>query len=304
MGVLILGVSFQTHGIFIARLRQYAEEDRSMPARPAWSGQIRISLVAFKVVLSSALERGSQIPLHEFDRKSGERIHQQNITEDGTPVEREDIVKGFEAKDDAYVLLEPDKIENIRLPSSDTLNLESFIDVSTMDLARFERPYFVLPDGKDANEIYAVMHEALQESGKAGLGQIAMGRREELCALYAVEEGLMLSTLRYDAELEEPEDALPGAPSKKPKADSVELMRQLIGKHASAAHFEKFHDHYHEALRELVNAKKAHRKPRLPKAGKPDAKEVNFMDALRKSLHGRPGKGNASHATHRRRRPA
>jgi DNA end-binding protein Ku len=301
MGVLGLGVPFQTPGIFIAPLRQYAEEDRSMPARPAWSGQIRISLVAFKVSLSRAVRHGSQVPLHEFDRKSGERIHHQNVTDDGTWVEREDIVKGFETGNDAYVLLEPDEIENIRLPSSDTLALESFVDIAAIDLARFERPYFVLPEGTDANEIYAVTHEALKESGKAGIGQIAMRGREELCALYAVDEGLMLSTLRYDAELEPAEDALPGAPTKKPKVDSVELMRQLIGKHASAVPFDKFHDHYHEALRELVNAKKAHRKPRLPKPGKPAAK---VMDALRKSLHARASKVNASHGPHRRRRSA
>jgi non-homologous end joining protein Ku len=159
MGARALGIPFQTHGIFIVPLCQYAEEDRSMPARPAWSGQIRISLVAFKVALSSALKRGSRIPLHEFDRKSGERIHHQNVTDDGTRVEREDIVKGFETGDD-------------------------------------------------------------------------------------------------------------------------------------------------EALRELVNAKKAHRTPRLPKPGKTDAKVVNFMDALRKSLHARASKVNASHGPHRRRRSA
>jgi DNA end-binding protein Ku len=299
--MLVLGVPFQTHGVFIAPLRQYAEEDRFMPARQVWSGQIHISLVAFTVALSSALKRGSQIPLHEIDRKSGERIHHQNVTEDGTVVEREDIVKGFETSDDTYVLLEPDEIENIRLPSSDTLALETFVDAFAIDFARFERPYFVLPDGKDAGEIYAVVQEALKESGKAGIGQIAMRGREELCALYAVEDGLMLSTLRYNAELEQPDDALPGAPKKKPKADSVELMRQLIGKHSVAVRFEKFHDHYHEALRELVNAKKAHRKPRLPKPGKPAAKVVNFMDALKKSLRSRAG---ASHSMPRQRRTA
>jgi DNA end-binding protein Ku len=258
-----------------------------MPARPAWSGQIRISLVAFKIRLSSALKRDSQIPLHELDRRSGERIHHQNITEDGTPVDRENIVKGFETTKDTYVMLEADEIDDIRLPSSDTLALDTFIDLHAIDIARFERPYFVMPQGRDASEIYAVMQKALMDSGKAGLGQIAMRGREELCALYAVEDGLMLSTLRYDAELEEPDEALPGTPSKKPKTDSVDLMRQLINEHSSKSNFAKFHDHYHEALRELVKAKQAHRKPRMPKAAKPTAKVVNFMDALKKSLHSR-----------------
>jgi DNA end-binding protein Ku len=278
-----------------------SEEDRTMPARPAWSGQIRISLVAFKITLSNALKRGSQIPLHELDRKSGERIHHQNITEDGTPVDRENIVKGFETTKGAYVLIEPDEIDDIRLPSSNTLALETFVDLEAIDIARFERPYFVIPQGRDASEIYAVMQKALTDSGKAGLGQIAMRGREELCALYAVEDGLMLSTLRYDAELEEPEDALPGTPTKKPKTDSIELMRQLINEHSAPANFAKFHDHYHEALRELVRVKQAHRKPRTSKPSKPTAKVVNFMDALKKSLHSR---AHATPTAHRRRRSA
>jgi DNA end-binding protein Ku len=145
------------------------------------------------------------------------------------------------------------------------------------------------------------MQKALMDSGKAGLGQIAMRGREGLCALYAVEDGLMLSTLRYNAELEEPSEALPGTPAKKPKTDSIELMRQLINERSSAGNFGKFHDHYHEALRELGKANQAHRKPRMPKSAKPTAKVVNFMDALKKSLHSR---AHTAPTAHRRRRSA
>jgi DNA end-binding protein Ku len=112
---------------------------------------------------------------------------------------------------------------------------------------------------------------------------------------------LILSTLRYDAELEEPSEALPGPPAKKPKTDSIQLMRQLITEHSSKPDFAKFHDHYHEALRELVKAKQAHRKPRMPKAVKPTAKVVNFVDALKKSLHSRAHAGSTAQ---RRRRSA
>jgi DNA end-binding protein Ku len=172
------------------------------------------------------------------------------------------------------------------------------VDLHAIDIARFERPYVVVPEGRDATEIYAVMQKALMDGGKAGLGQIAMRGREELCALYAVEDGLMLSTLRYDAELEEPSEALRGTLAKKPKTDSIELMRQLITEHSSKPDFAKFHDHYHEAPRELVKAKQAHREPRMPKAVKPTAKVVNLMDALKKSLGSR---GHAASSARRRR---
>jgi non-homologous end joining protein Ku len=104
--------------------------------------------------------------------------------------------------------------------------------------------------------------------------------------------------VRYDAELEEPEDALPGTPAKKPKTNSIELMRQLITEHSAPANFGKFHDHYHEALCELVGqagpSKAAH-------AQIGQAKVVNFMDALKKSLHSR---AHAAPTAHRRRRSA
>jgi DNA end-binding protein Ku len=255
-----------------------------MAARPYWSGQIRISLVAFSVTLNSALRKGSQVPLHELDRKSGERIHHQNVTEDGTEVDHDDIVKGFETDKDQYVVIEQEEIDEIKLPSSDTLEIDAFVDVSSIPVIRFERPYFVLPDGKDAREIYAVIHQALLKSGKAGIGQIAMRGREELCAVIPVEGGLILETLRYNAELQTSDDIFPDLGTKKLKSDYVDLANQLIKKNTHEPHFEKFHDHYHEALLELIKAKKAHRKPKYPKATKPTGKVIDFADALRKSL--------------------
>ena len=264
-----------------------------MAARPYWSGQVRISLVTFSITLSSALKRSSQIPLHEIDRKSGERIHHLNVTQDGKEVDREDIIKGFESDKDEYVLLEEEEISNLKLPSSNTLELVSFVDIASIPIVRFERPYFVLPDGKDAGEIYAVIHQALLKGSKAGIGQITMRGREELCALIPVEKGLMLETLRYNSELNDEDDIFPTPNKKKLKEDYINLANQLIQKNTQAPHFEKFHDHYHEALLELINAKKAHRKPRLPKATKPTGKVVDFADALRKSL------GTLSSKTHR-----
>lgn len=261
-----------------------------MAVRPYWSGLIRISLVSFPVTLNSALQRGSQIPLNEIDRETGERIHHRNVLEDGTEVPRENIIKGFKTEDDEYVLLEPEEIDDIKLPSSNTLELVMFTKLSAIALPRFERPYFVLPDGKDAEEIYAVIHEALLDSGKAGIGQIAMRGKEELCAVVPRKEGLALETLRYDQELLDAKEFYPDFSKRKLKSDYVDLANQLIEKNTVPANFSQFHDHYHEALLELIEAKKAHRKPRLPKAAKQPEKVVDFMDALRKSLRVKSGK--------------
>jgi DNA end-binding protein Ku len=275
-----------------------------MAGRPYWSGQIRISLVSFAITLRSALRRGSQIPLHEVDRESGERIRHLNVTESGKEVEYSDIIRAYDSGDDKNVLLEPEEIKAIKLPSSDVLDLGAFVDIASIPVERYERPYFVLPDGKDAEEIYVVIHKALRDENRAGIGQITLRGHEELCALLPVEDGLMLESLRYDRELQDGSDIFPDLGHRRLKSDYVELANQLIEKNASKPDFSAFHDRYHEALRELIEAKQAHRKPHLPKGGKRPEKVVDFMDALRRSLEqkGGGGSGRRQHASAKPRR--
>jgi len=152
-------------------------------ARPFWSGQIRISLVSFGVKLFPATEAKSEIRFHQIDRKTGERVRHHKVSEgDDAPVEKEDIVKGYEYRKGRYVQIEPGEIEHLRIPSRHTLDAEQFVDVDTLDPALFEKPYFVVPENNAQAEAFAVVREALRESKKAALGKIAFGGREHLIA--------------------------------------------------------------------------------------------------------------------------
>lgn len=265
-----------------------------MAAHPYWSGQIRISLVTLAVNIFTATRRESQIPLHELDRKTGERIRHQNVNDDGDPVENEDIVKGYEYEKNEYVLLEKEEIEGVKLPSSDTLELNEFVTVEDIPIMHFERPYYVLPEKKADAEIYTVLNEALGSSGKAGIGQIALRGREELCAVMAFENGLILETLRYDAELSDPSEFFSGLERHAAKRDYIALAKQLIEQNTHPLKLDRFHDHYHEALKELIEAKKHHRKPRYAKPVEKPGKVVDFMDALQRSLKAGGGRSSTS----------
>jgi DNA end-binding protein Ku len=242
-----------------------------MPKHAYWSGQIRISLVALGVSLTPATKRSSQLPLHELQCKTEERIHHRNVLEDRTPVDDSEIIKGFEYAKAEYVLLEPEDLNNIKLPSGD------------LPVIRLERPYFVTPNGKKDLEIYHVLAEALRASGKAGIGQIALRGREELCAVLPFEDGLLLATLRYDIELQDPPDIY-GRGARKSKGEYLTLAKRLIDENSGAPTFSRYHDHYHEALKQLVDAKRHHRKPTARSSTTKPAKVVNFMDALKRSL--------------------
>src|SRR5215469_18555492 len=173
-------------------------------ARPYWSGQLQISLVSFGVRLYTAIESKSQISFHEIDRRTGERIRHQNVTEAEGPVERSDIVKGYEYSKGEYVMLEPKELEKVRIPTKRVIELRQFVDQDDIDFEYFEKPYFVTPEDEDQANTFHVVREALAETRKAGLGEVAFGGREHLVALMPAAgkdaKGMMAYTLRYADE--------------------------------------------------------------------------------------------------------
>jgi len=264
--------------------------------RPFWSGQIQISLVSFGVKLFPAVEAKSEIRFHQLSRKSGERVHHQKVGgPDGTAVEKDDIVKGYEYRKGEYVTIEPSEIENLRIPSRHTLAVTQFVDLDELDPELFEKPYFVVPDGDNQTEAFTVIRKALQSTKKAALGKIAFGGREHLVALSSPPEskddgpsgrGMMAYTLRYNEELRKPAEYFSEIKKTEVDADQLSLAKELIQRKAAPFAPEKFHDEYEAALKQMVEAK-VNNAP-LPKDEPAfrSGKVVNLMDALRKSIKG------------------
>src|SRR5690606_32552435 len=113
----------------------------------------------------AALSRSRQIPLHMIYRPTGQRVRHQNVV-DGQPVEREDIVKGYEVEKGEYVLIEPDEIDDLKVPSKKVLEIIEFVPKESIDPIYFETPYFVTPNGKNADDAFVVIREALKQTGK------------------------------------------------------------------------------------------------------------------------------------------
>jgi DNA end-binding protein Ku len=258
--------------------------------RPYWSGQIQISLVSFGVKLFPATEAKSEIHFHQLSRKSGERIKHQKVSGDEEAIENADIVKGYEYRKGEYVMIEPDEIEHLRIPSRHTLAVTQFVDEDELDPEFFEKPYFVVPEDDVQGEAFAVVRKALQVTKKVALGKIAFGGREHLVAISAPSDdklaGMMAYTMRYAEELRDPAEYFGDIKKVAVDEDQLSLAKELIKRKAAKFAPEKFKDEYEAALRELVKAKIAHKPiPRdepVPKS----AKVINLMDALRKSVRG------------------
>jgi DNA end-binding protein Ku len=273
--------------------------------RPFWSGQIQISLVSFGVRLFPGTEAKSEIRFHEIDRRTGTRVGHQKVSEsDEEPVEKADIVKGYEYRKGQYAQIEPEEIKHLRIPSKHTLQMEQFVELEQLDPALFEKPYFVVPDKDSQAEAFAVVREALKETHTAGLGKIAMSGREHLMAVCAPSDpklpGLMAYTLRYAAELRSASEYFSDVKTPKIDAEQLSLAKELIQRKVGKFDPSKFTDDYEAALRELVKAKMKHLPLPLEEKPAPRAKVINLMDALRRSVKSPDEKKPSAHAgTHK-----
>lgn len=255
-----------------------------MATRPYWSGQIRLSLVSVPVNIYAATNASRSLPLHEIYRKTGERVRHQTMV-DGTPIEREDIIKGYEYKKGRYVLIEPDEIKALKIPSKKTLEIVQFVPTKEIDPLYFEKPYFVVPDAEGDEEAFVTIREGLRNTGTYGIGQLVIAGRERLCALKPCGRGMLLETIRYSEELRKSDAYFDEIDQVKVDKEAAGLIEQLIKKKTASFDPEGFHDHYREALQELIDAKLENREPEYEEEA-PPAKVVNLMDALKRSLGG------------------
>jgi DNA end-binding protein Ku len=266
--------------------------------RPYWSGQIQISLVSFGVKLFVATEAKSDIHFHQIDRKSGERVKHQKVLssaienapdEAADPVEKSQIVKGYEYSKGRYVIIEPEELAHLRVPSKHTMEVTQFVDEADLPPEYFEKPYFAVPETDAQTEAFLTVRKALIDTKKIALSKIAFAGREHVVAIAPAgtdaHGGLMVYTMRYAAELRNPADYFNDVKQIKVSADSLDLAKELIKRKAAKFDPSQFVDGYEVALKELVEAKLKHAP--IPKDEAPAparGKVINLMDALRKSV--------------------
>lgn len=267
--------------------------------RSYWSGQFQLSLVSFGIQLFPATEAKSEIRFHQLNRKTGERVKHQNVTAEDDPVEKDEIVKGYEYSKGEYVMIEPEDIENLRIPSRQALIVDQFVDQAELGIELFEKPYFVAPDNPSQVEAFAVVRKAMQATGKAALGKIAFGGREHLIAIVAPksddELGMMAYTMRYAEELRDASEYFHNIKPVAIDKDQLSLAKELIDR--KAGHFDpaRYTDEYETALRAMVEAKIKHLPIPKDAPARKSAKVINLMDALRKSIQA--GTGDKSEAS-------
>jgi DNA end-binding protein Ku len=263
-----------------------------MPARAYWQGQIRLALVSIPVQVFSATKSAARVAFNQIHKPSGKRIRYEKVVPGVGAVNPDEIVKGYEVEKGQYVLIEDEEIEAVKLEAKHTIDLIQFVGTEEIDPIYFEKPYYVMPDDDDvAGEAYVVLRDALKASNKIGLGQIVARGQASIVALRPMGKGLAIDMLRYADELQKPESYFEKVPAAKPDKELLSLATELIERKVKPFDPKAFKNQYDVALRELIDAKLEHRKPREIEEPQLGAKVINLMDALKKSI------GSSSAAT-------
>jgi len=259
-----------------------------MPARAAWKGVIKLSLITIPIRVFPATNTSADVSFRQLHRKCKTPIQMKKwCPHCDVEVSSDEIVKGHESSKGRFVLVEEEDIAKLRPESTRTIDVAHVVEASTIDPIYIERAYYLAPEGKAAASSFAVLRESL--AGRAGVGRLALHGREYLVAVLPRDTALIMYTLRTAGEVRDVKgiDALDLAPAKV-KPDELKLARQVLQHFDSGRDLSSFTDHYQQSLRAMLKEKERDDEVVEIDEGKPSArpsKVVNLMDALRQSLN-------------------
>ena len=262
-------------------------------ARPTWQGNLRFSLVICPVSLYSATTRANDVSFHLLNPKTHNRIRMIPTDPETGPIERTKLVRGYEISKNKYVLVTDDELEDVRLESTRSIDIERFVDEATIDRLYWNDPCYLLPDGESAVEAYTVIRDAMRDAGKVALGRVVMHTRERLVAIEPRETGLTATTLRMYGEVIQPSAFFRDIPKTKSDKRMIEVAEKIIAQQEGPFEPAEFRDRYEQALRDLIKRKERGERP-VSAPPPEESNVIDLMEALQKSLKRRGSSASAS----------
>jgi DNA end-binding protein Ku len=229
--------------------------------------------------------RGS-IHFNLINPDTGNRIRM--ITQDAEteqPLSRKDLVKGYEFKKDTYVLLIDEDFASVKVESSSTMVIKKFVEAGSIDPLYYDSSYFLAPDGKAGLDVYAVLYEAIEKTGRVALSRVVIAQRERTVAPRPMKGGLAAHTLHEQRDVNDAQAVFEEITGINTDPDMVNLATQLIDRQTGTYDPSDIEDKYETRLRALIDAKLKGEGVEEEPMEEPDrGNVVDLMAALRKSL--------------------
>jgi DNA end-binding protein Ku len=251
-----------------------------------WTGALSFGLVNIPVSLASAVRAA--------EKTSFRMLHKEDLTpikyERVCPLDEEvvpwnDIVKGYEYSKGKYVVVTAEELAKVKTPSSKAVEMTDFVKSGEIDPRYFDTPYYLVPQ-KGGEKAYALLREALANTGMVGIGKLTLRQKEHLVAVRPIGDALVLELMRFEHELVEPgEMNFPDTEKQNVRPQELEMAKQLIGNLAEPFEPSKYRDEYEEKLQTLLKAKlKGKKLPDEPEERPEKTKVIDLVARLQESL--------------------
>jgi DNA end-binding protein Ku len=256
--------------------------------RPSWTGHLRLSLVSCPIALSPATTEVEKIRFNQINPATGNRISLKTFdAETGEPVQRGDIVKGYQFDKGQYVIVTKEELDEVQIESTRIMDLTVFVDRARIDPLYVDAPYYIYPE-KSGLEAYRVIAKAMSDAGKAAIGSIVLSTREHPVMVEPHGAGLVMYLLRSAEEVRQSEFDIPAS---KLDPKMIDMASMIMKRAAGDFDPSQFRDRYQDALRELIEAKIKGLPRQKARPVQEPGKVVDLMAMLRKSLGDGPARG-------------
>jgi DNA end-binding protein Ku len=263
-------------------------------ARGLWKGAISFGLVNVPVELHSAKKPSSELDMTMLDKRDLAPVGYKRVNKStGKEVPWSEVVKGYEYKDDQYVVMSTEDFRRANPDAAKTVDILAFVELADIEPQYFDTPYYLKPE-KRGEKAYALLRETLEKAGKAGIASVVIRTKQYLAALVAQEELLVLNTLRYADELKAPAEM--EIPKARVTPKELDMALRLVEDMADEWHPEKYKDTYRDDLMKRIKEKiKAGEteeitEPEKERRAEKGAEVIDLMSLLKKSVERKPAK--------------
>ncbi len=224
--------------------------------RAIWKGHIRFSMVTIPIRIYNAIDTAQKVQFNLLSKETNNPVkYEKRDKVTGDLLRQEDIVKGYQYEPGQFVIVEPDDFEKVKLKSTKVIEIEGFVDATEVHDSLFDAPYFAGPDGDVAGKTYALLGQALKESGKVGVGKVVLRDRESVVLLTPHEKGILLYKLRYPNEVRSMGDVPNLKEEDEADEEQLKLANMLIETMSKKFTDIKLEDKYNDALRDMITSK-------------------------------------------------
>ena len=252
--------------------------------RSIWKGHIRFLFVAIPVRIYNAIETAEKVQFNQLHRDDyGPLGYDKRCKKCGQVVTNDQITKGYQYEPDRYAIVEPEEVAKIKIKTTKTVDIVGFVNSSEIPTTFYDAPYYAGPDGPVSEKPYALLREVMKQTGKVGLGKVVLRDREDLVAVFPHENGLVLQKLHYPHEIRSIQEVPELDGAQKLDKNELKLATTLVDQMSTSLAEIDTADHYHEALKTLIESKIKGKKV-VEFAEFEELPRLDIMSALKKSL--------------------